>query len=123
MKPSCQTNGQGSGAGAGGGVGGQGKTPSPSASLINHIALDDERKLREMYEFGDRLGAGSFGVVWLVTHISSGQQYACKVINKEKVVRLLAHLGLLCAQNVNFDCPFWGGTPCTGSTMGDGMLP
>ena len=38
-----------------------------------------------MYEFKVELGKGSFGVVWHVTHIGTGQDYACKIINKEKV--------------------------------------
>jgi len=38
-----------------------------------------------MYKFGEKLGKGSFGVVWHVTHIGTGEHYACKSINKEKV--------------------------------------
>ena len=79
-KPAYSTNGYG-----GSGGSGQGKSTSPSESFINHVALDDERSLKEMYEFGEMLGRGSFGVVWLVTHLGTGQRYACKIINKEKV--------------------------------------
>jgi len=88
MKPTSLPNGHGGGGGGvGGGVGGggQGKSVSPCGSLVNHVAIDDERLLRDMYEFGDKLGKGSFGVVWHVTQTSSGQHYACKIINKEKV--------------------------------------
>jgi len=59
--------------------------PPPSASLVNHIALDDEGSIKDMYRFGERLGAGNFGVVWHVTHVSTGERYACKMINKDKV--------------------------------------
>ena len=86
-KPTLQTNGQGGS--------GQGKSTSPCGSLVNHVALDDERILRDMYEFGDKLGKGSFGVVWHVTHISTGQQYACKIINKEKVALRSVQLSLI----------------------------
>ena len=59
--------------------------PPPSASLVNHFALDDDRAINDMYQFGERLGAGNFGVVWHVTHVDTGERYACKMINKEKV--------------------------------------
>ena len=61
------------------------KSVSPCPSLVQHIALDDERILTDMYKFGEKLGKGSFGVVWHVTHIGTGEHYACKSINKEKV--------------------------------------
>jgi len=81
-KPTHLVNGQG---GTGGGGSGHGKSTSPSGSLVNHVALDDERRIKELYEFGDILGKGSFGVVWHVTQVGTGQRYACKIINKEKV--------------------------------------
>ena len=80
LKPTSLPNGHG----GTGRSGGKSPTPGP-AGAINHVAIDDERMLRDRYEFGDQLGAGSFGVVWLVTHLGSGQQYACKIIIKEKV--------------------------------------
>ena len=81
-----QPDGQGGGSGGSGSGGGQGhKSVSPCPSLVQHIALDDERILTDMYKFGEKLGKGSFGVVWHVTHIGTGEHYACKSINKEKV--------------------------------------
>jgi len=82
-KPAYLVNGH-----SGSGGSSHGKSTSPCGSLINHVALDDERRLKEMYDFGEKLGRGSFGVVWLVTHIGTGQRYACKIINKEKVAIL-----------------------------------
>jgi serine/threonine kinase 33 len=68
---------------------GLGKTSPPtcasSPSNINHISLDDEKLVCEQYEFGEKLGKGSFGVVWCVTHRPSQLKYACKTISKDKV--------------------------------------
>jgi len=83
MSTAMMTNGQGGGTG--------GKNTPPAGSFVNHVALDDERRLREMYEFGEKLGEGTFGVVWRVTHLGTGVQYACKIINKEKVGRSCSH--------------------------------
>lgn len=85
-KPAYLSNGYGSS-----GSGGHSKSTSPSGSSVNHVALDDERQLKEMYEFGDMLGRGNFGVVWLVTHLGTGERYACKIINKEKVQKSFLH--------------------------------
>jgi len=82
----------------GNGGSGQGKSTSPCGSLVNHVVLDDERRLKEMYKFGDKLGSGAFGVVWLVTHLGTGQRYACKIINKEKVLSL--SLDCLCCPHM-----------------------
>ena len=88
IKPTNGGQGGSGSSGGGGGPSGQSKSASPCAAgaqLVNHVALDDERILTDMYEFKVELGKGSFGVVWHVTHIGTGQDYACKIINKEKV--------------------------------------
>jgi serine/threonine protein kinase len=52
---------------------------------IPHVMTDDETYLHECYEFGEKLGEGSFGIVYVVEHRQTGQRYACKTIIKEKV--------------------------------------
>jgi len=66
-------------------------SPAPTGSYVNHVQpQDDLRRFKEMYEFGEKLGEGSFGTVWVVTLVATGQRYACKIINKEKVLAVLA---------------------------------
>ena len=47
--------------------------------------IEDESAIETVYKLGETLGKGSFGVVKEVTHIKSGQQYAMKMVNKDKV--------------------------------------
>lgn len=46
--------------------------------------IEDESAIEKVYKLGETLGKGSFGVVKEVTHITSGQQYAMKMVNKDK---------------------------------------
>uniref|UniRef100_A0A0N5AT60 cAMP-dependent protein kinase catalytic subunit n=1 Tax=Syphacia muris TaxID=451379 RepID=A0A0N5AT60_9BILA len=50
-------------------------------SLTNNASLEDFDRIKT-------LGTGSFGRVMLVKHKSSGQYYAMKILDKQKVVRL-----------------------------------
>ena len=52
---------------------------------VNHIRLDDEKQLEDIYEFGKKLGSGSFGTVHLATHKSTNGTWAIKSVEKEKV--------------------------------------
>ena len=56
------------------------------ASPVPHTRIEDENMLEEMYLFGSKLGQGSFGVVREVIHRQTKQAWACKAINKEKVL-------------------------------------
>ena len=47
--------------------------------------IEDESAIEEVYKMGDVLGKGSFGIVKEVTHHTSGQKYAMKTVNKDKV--------------------------------------
>jgi len=49
-----------------------------------HTRVDDESAIEKKYSFGEVLGQGSFGVVREVTNRSTGQQFAMKIVNKEK---------------------------------------
>ncbi len=54
-------------------------------SPVPHTRIEDESMINDVYEMGRKLGQGSFGVVKEVTHRESGEIWACKAINKEKV--------------------------------------
>ena len=47
--------------------------------------IEDESAIEEVYRMGEVLGKGSFGVVKEVCHIVTGQRYAMKTVNKDKV--------------------------------------
>ncbi|KAE8706365.1 Calcium-dependent protein kinase 17 [Hibiscus syriacus] len=42
--------------------------------------------VRSTYIFGDELGRGQFGIIYLVTHKETKQQFACKTIAKRKLI-------------------------------------
>lgn len=70
------------------GSGGQGGGRSGSAdkSGVPHTRLEDESMIEAIYKMGEKLGQGSFGVVRLATHKETGTVWACKGVNKEKVI-------------------------------------
>jgi len=49
-----------------------------------HSRLDHVDTLKEVYEFGIKLGQGSFGSVLEVVHLGNKEHWACKTIHKEK---------------------------------------
>ena len=63
-------------------VGSASKTTPPH---IPHVRVENEQHLEQFYEFGHKLGQGNFGIVLEALHKDTGTQWACKVINKEKV--------------------------------------
>lgn len=59
---------------------------APNATrTIKHVRIEDEKQIEEIYEFGEVLGKGSFGVVTEAKHIETGTRWAIKAVNKEKV--------------------------------------
>ena len=58
---------------------------SPSADVLGRGAKDD---VRALFTFGKVLGKGQFGVTRVVTDPLTGEQSACKVIPKRKLVGL-----------------------------------
>lgn len=50
-----------------------------------HTRVEDEGAVEKKYSFGQVLGQGSFGVVREVTNKLSGEQFAVKIVNKDKV--------------------------------------
>jgi serine/threonine protein kinase len=57
---------------------------SPTAD-IPHVMTDDETYLHECYEFGEKLGEGSFGIVYVVQHRQTSKRYACKTIISRQI--------------------------------------
>lgn len=52
----------------------------------NNILGKPFEDLKSMYSMGKELGRGQFGVTYMCTEISTGQNYACKSILKRKLV-------------------------------------
>ncbi|XP_038558019.1 serine/threonine-protein kinase 33 isoform X2 [Micropterus salmoides] len=59
------------------------------------IRLEDDADLREIYEFGRKLGQGSFGVVYEATHIQTQTKWAIKEVCRPAAgswkVKMLGH--------------------------------
>ncbi|CAH1250543.1 serine/threonine-protein kinase 33-like isoform X5 [Branchiostoma lanceolatum] len=51
---------------------------------VNHTRVEDESSIQEHYDFGPKLGQGSFGVVFEAVHKETGVRWAIKKVNKEK---------------------------------------
>lgn len=61
------------------------EAPSAGRTNIKHTRIEEEKQIEEIYEFGEVLGKGSFGVVKEAKHIATGTRWAIKAVNKEKV--------------------------------------
>lgn len=55
------------------------------ASGVERIRVDDESDVDKIYQMGEVLGKGAFGVVRLVTHRETKDKYAMKIVPKNKV--------------------------------------
>ncbi|XP_059664752.1 calcium-dependent protein kinase 19-like isoform X2 [Cornus florida] len=68
----------------------QRKKPAPSSKPVVHrpdtILGKPFEDIKSFYTIGKELGRGQFGVTYLCTENSTGQQYACKSISKRKLV-------------------------------------
>ncbi|XP_031565522.1 serine/threonine-protein kinase 33-like [Actinia tenebrosa] len=60
------------------------EAPNAWRTNIQHTRIEDEKQIEEIYEFGEMLGKGSFGVVKEAKHIETGTRWAIKAVNKEK---------------------------------------
>ena len=52
---------------------------------VNHIRIEDDNDIDEIFDFGNILGQGSFGKVIEAVNKSTKERFAVKTINKEKV--------------------------------------
>ena len=50
-----------------------------------HTRVDDEAAVERKYSIGRELGRGSFGLVREVTSRVTGEKFAVKIVNKDKV--------------------------------------
>ncbi|XP_078537118.1 serine/threonine-protein kinase 33 [Lissotriton helveticus] len=58
---------------------------SSSAEIkVPHTRMDDEAAIQQIYNFGKKLGQGSFGVVVEATHKETHLKWAIKKVNREK---------------------------------------
>ncbi|ELU00311.1 hypothetical protein CAPTEDRAFT_217694 [Capitella teleta] len=53
------------------------------SSPIPHTRLEEEGQFESYYKVGSKLGEGSFGIVREVVHMTTGERWACKVVNKD----------------------------------------
>lgn len=56
-----------------------------SDSDTPHTRVEEESDVEKLYTLGNILGQGTFGTVLEATNKCSGQQYAMKIVNKDKV--------------------------------------
>ena len=70
-----------------------------SGRSIPHTRIEDEKQIEDIYEFGEVLGKGSFGVVTEAVNKATGHRWAIKAVNKEKVRHILGG----CFVNQNFN--------------------
>ena len=59
--------------------------PGSAERPVPHTRIENETMFEEKYEFGRKLGQGSFGVVYEVKNKATAKRWACKAIYKEKV--------------------------------------
>ena len=52
---------------------------------VRHTRVSSESAIEEYYEFGRKLGQGTFGVVFEAKSKKDDQIWAIKAVNKEKV--------------------------------------
>ena len=52
---------------------------------VERIRVEDESDIEKLYQIGEVLGKGSFGIVREVTHRTTKEKFAMKVVNKDKV--------------------------------------
>ena len=57
-------------------------------ACIERIRVEDESDVERIYQIGEVLGRGAFGVVKEVTNRESGEKHAMKIIPKNKVGNL-----------------------------------
>ena len=57
----------------------------PNDETKPRIRIDDDSDIESFYRLGNMLGKGAFGVVWEATKRTNEQQYAIKMVAKDKV--------------------------------------
>lgn len=55
------------------------------AASVERIRVDEENDIDKVYQMGEVLGKGAFGVVREVTNRETGEKHAMKIVPKNKV--------------------------------------
>ncbi|KAK9164752.1 hypothetical protein Syun_005654 [Stephania yunnanensis] len=63
-----------------------GKENNMRSGVDSQVLAHKTRNIREVYEFGRKLGQGQFGTTFLCKEIATGNEYACKSISKRKLI-------------------------------------
>ena len=65
-----------------------------AVSSVGHKRVIDESEIEKNYAFGEVLGQGAFGIVKEVTNRQTHEQYAMKIVQKDKVSICCTYLHL-----------------------------
>ncbi|KAJ4755889.1 Calcium-dependent protein kinase family protein [Rhynchospora pubera] len=62
------------------------RAPSAAGLRVESVLNRKTETMKEVYTVGKKLGQGQFGTTYLVTHKVTGKEFACKSINKRKLI-------------------------------------
>ncbi|KAJ3675620.1 hypothetical protein LUZ60_004662 [Juncus effusus] len=63
------------------------RAPSAAGLRVESVLNRKTEMMKDVYIVGKKLGQGQFGTTYLVTHKITGKEFACKSINKRKLVQ------------------------------------
>ena len=64
-----------------------GSLTGKTSRSIAHTRIEDEKVIYDKYELGNKLGQGSYGVVYEIASKESNEKFAIKIISKERANR------------------------------------
>ncbi|KAL2634710.1 hypothetical protein R1flu_006189 [Riccia fluitans] len=62
------------------------RSESRRQMVPNSVLLRETENLKDLFIIGRKLGSGQFGVTYLCTEKATGKNYACKMIQKKKLI-------------------------------------
>ncbi|KAL3693103.1 hypothetical protein R1sor_006754 [Riccia sorocarpa] len=62
------------------------RTQSSRQMVPNSVLLRETENVKDLFVIGRKLGSGQFGITYLCTEKATGKNYACKVIQKKKLI-------------------------------------
>ncbi|XP_078173010.1 calcium-dependent protein kinase 26-like [Carex rostrata] len=63
------------------------RVPSAAGLRVESVLNRKTEMMKDVYTVGKKLGQGQFGTTYLVTHKVTGKEFACKSINKRKLIQ------------------------------------